>query len=171
MDTRTLLLDLAIGVAAGYAATKATECIQPVLFRLTPGAVRRHEESVRPGPPSQVAVRQIAKHAGVALHGKWFTRAASALHCGTGLAWGTMYGLLRRLSGIGPWRSALLTGAAMSLVVDEGLSPALGFSAPNREYPLATHVRGMMTHLLFGLALAASAEALYHLAPSRLRLS
>lgn len=72
---------------------------------------------------------------------------------------------------MGSWRSALLAGAAMSLVMDEGLSPALGFSAPNHKYPLATHARGMITHLLFGLALAASAEALYHLAPPRLRFT
>ena len=31
----------------------------------------------------------------------------------------------------------------MSLILDEGVVPALGLSAPNRDYPLLTHVRGL----------------------------
>jgi hypothetical protein len=31
--------------------------------------------------------------------------------------------------------TALDTGPAMSLIADEGLTPALGFSASNRAYP------------------------------------
>jgi hypothetical protein len=46
----------------------------------------------------------------------------------------------------------------MSVIVDEGLTPALGFSAPNRAYPLAAHARGVASHLAFGLALAAVTE-------------
>lgn len=46
----------------------------------------------------------------------------------------------------------------MSLVVDEGLSPALGYSAPNRAYPLVTHLRGLLAHLAFGAAVAAVTE-------------
>lgn len=162
MESRALLLDLAIGLAAGYAATKVTQAIQPVLYRLTPREIQKREESVRPGQPSRIAAKKIAKQMGIAMRGKWLARAASAVHCGTGLAWGPMYGLLRRFSGMRPWWAGLATGAAMSLIVDETLSPALGFSAPNRKYPAATHVRGFTTHLLFGLAIAASAEALTH---------
>lgn len=162
MEFRPLLLDLAIGLAAGYAATQVTQAIQPVLYRLTPRAVKQREESVRPGQPSRIAAKKIGKQMGIAMRGKWLARAASALHCGTGLAWGPVYGLLRRFSGMRPWWAGLATGAAMSLIVDETLSPALGCSAPGGEYPVATHARGLITHLLFGLTVAASAEALAH---------
>lgn len=47
----------------------------------------------------------------------------------------------------------------MSLIVDEGLTPLLGFSAPNRAYPASTHVRAFAAHLVFGLAVAAVTEA------------
>ena len=52
--------------------------------------------------------------------------------------------------------------AAMTLfaVVDEGLTPTLGLSAPNREYPLSTHLRGFLGHLAYGAAAAATAEVL-----------
>ncbi len=46
----------------------------------------------------------------------------------------------------------------MSLIADEIMTPNLGFSAPNRAYPLSTHLRGFAAHLVFGLAVAATTE-------------
>jgi len=57
--------------------------------------------------------------------------------------------------------AGLGTGAAMSAIADEWMTPALGFSAPNRAYPLATHLRGVIAHLMFGLGVAATTEALW----------
>ena len=55
------------------------------------------------------------------------------------------------------------TGAAMSLIVDEMLVPALGFSPPNRAFPAITHVRGFLNHLAYGAAAALTTEAAYRL--------
>ena len=60
-----------------------------------------------------------------------------------------------------PLGAGLVSGVALSLVVDEGLTPALGLSAPNRAYPAATHVRGFLAHLVWGAAAALAAEAIY----------
>jgi hypothetical protein len=57
--------------------------------------------------------------------------------------------------------AALLTGAAMSAVADEALTPLLGFSAPNRAYPAVTHIRGVAAHLVFGAAVGAVTEAVW----------
>ena len=62
-----------------------------------------------------------------------------------------------------PLAAGLAAGAALSVVVDEGLTPALGLSAPNRAYPAATHVRGFLAHLVWGAAAALAAEAIYRL--------
>ena len=62
-----------------------------------------------------------------------------------------------------PVGAGLMAGATLSLVVDEGLTAALGLSAPNRTYPAATHVRGFLAHLVWGTAAALAAEALYRL--------
>ncbi len=51
----------------------------------------------------------------------------------------------------------------MSLIVDEGFTPALGLSARNSAYPLSTHVRGVVAHLVFGLAVAAVTETAWTL--------
>ena len=61
-----------------------------------------------------------------------------------------------------PLGAGLVTGAALLLVVDTGLTPALGLSAPNRAYPVATHLRGFLAHLVWGAAAALAAEAIYH---------
>ncbi len=51
----------------------------------------------------------------------------------------------------------------MSLIVDEGITPLAGFSAPNRVYPAATHLRGLAAHLVYGLAVAAVTETAWAL--------
>ncbi len=51
-----------------------------------------------------------------------------------------------------------MTGASLSLIVDEGLTAALGFSAPNCAYPLFTHLRAFVAHLVYGFAVGAVVE-------------
>lgn len=68
---------------------------------------------------------------------------------------------MRRAAGMDSVGAGTATGASMSLILDEAITPALGFSAPNRAYPIQTHVRGFLGHIVYGLALAASADVLY----------
>jgi len=83
-----------------------------------------------------------------------------AIHFGIGMTWGPVYGLLRRRGSLGPFGAALASGAAMSLILDEGVVPALVLSAPNRDYPVFTHARGFLAHLIYGVAAALAAEGL-----------
>lgn len=155
--------DVAIGLAAGLVATSMTGPIQKLLYRITPEPVKRREERVRPSSPTQVAARKAAAAAGANPTQKQLEHAATAIHYGSGLPWGVVYAFLRRHSGMTPAGAALATGASMSLILDEALTPAMGFSAPDRDYPAATHMRGFVAHLAFGAIAAAAAEALYRL--------
>ncbi len=166
MDRRAqqLLVDLAVGLAAGLFATRATDLAQGPLRRATPDSVTRREARVSPGPSSShVAARKIAERLGQPLDDRRLRPVAKAVHHGLGMAWGPVYCLLRRRGGMRPLAAGLAAGASLSLVVDEGLAPALGLSAPNRYYPAATHVRGLLAHLVWGAAAALAAEALYRL--------
>ncbi len=58
-----------------------------------------------------------------------------------------------------PVVAGLLTGLGLWAVFDEGLVPALGFSAPNGAYPLSTHLRGFVGHLAYGLTVMSTIEA------------
>jgi uncharacterized membrane protein YagU involved in acid resistance len=166
MDRRAppLLVDLAVGLAAGLFANWATDLAQKPLRRATPEGAKRREAQVSPGPSSShVAARRIAQHLGRPLDDRRLRPVARAVHHGLGMAWGPLYCLLRRHGGMRPLGAGLVAGAALSLVVDEGLTPALGLSAPNRDYPAATHVRGFLAHLVWGGAAALAAEAAYRL--------
>jgi hypothetical protein len=77
--------------------------------------------------------------------------------------------VLRRRTGMSPLTAGLATGASMSLILDETITPAIGASAPNRDYPLSTHLRGFVAHLAFGLAVAAATEVGWKLLTRRAR--
>ena len=163
MDRSTgLLADVAVGLLAGLAATAVTGLAQEATDRATPERVRRREAAVRPGPSAQVAARRIAAEAGAPLDDAEATLAGRTLHYAIGSAWGLTYTLLRR-RGVGPVPAGLAAGLSLSLVVDEGIAPALGFSAPNSSYPALTHLRGVVNHLVYGASVAVAAEVLHHL--------
>src|SRR3954470_18036579 len=159
--TRTLLADVAIGCVAGLVATKVYGLVQEALYRPMPRDVKRREEQVRPGPSSQVAASRMAEGLGYPLDDQERELAGCAVHWGLGMAWGPMYGLLRRHGGMQPLGAGALTGTTLSLIVDEGLAPALGVSAPHRDYPALTHVRGLLKNLAYGAAVAVTVEVLY----------
>jgi hypothetical protein len=150
--------DLALATAAGYVGTKAMEPVSMKLYQLQDEQARKQEDEARPGPPYEIAATKIAALLGARLEGTNLYRASMAMHYGLAIGWAPVYALLRRRGGMSPLGAALAGGASMSLLVDEGLTPALGFSAPNRAYPLVTHLRGFTAHLVFGLAVAAVYE-------------
>lgn len=161
--SEALVADAAIGLAAGLVATNLTGPIQNLLYRLTPEPVKRQEERVRPGSPTQVAAKKVAGALGARLDDSQIETAATAIHYGSGAPWGIFYAFLRRQSGMTPAGAAFATGSSMSLILDEALTPAMGFSAPDRDYPTLTHLRGFAALLAFGAIAAATAEILYRL--------
>jgi hypothetical protein len=83
------------------------------------------------------------------------------------IQWAPLYPLLRRSTHLSPVAAGLTTGTAMSVIADELMTPAFGFSASNLDYPLVTHVRGFVAHLAFGLAVAATVEGGWALLKTR----
>lgn len=158
---RRTVADAGIGMIGGYLGTQLMERVSMKLYELEPEADRNREEEVRPGPPFLIAARKTSGALGLDLSEKQLEYLATyGFHYGLGMSWGAAYPFLRRMTGLGPAASGLLLGATMSLVVDEALTPLLGFSAPNRDYPLSTHLRGLAAHLAFGLGVAATTEAI-----------
>ncbi|PVZ52661.1 DUF1440 domain-containing protein [Arthrobacter sp. H-02-3] len=163
MKVAEALEDLATAWVAGYVGTKAMEPVSMKLYELEPARDRAREDAARPGPPYELAAKKIFGAAGIMLEGKALERASMFMHYGLALSWSPLYVLLRRRAGMGVVAAGLLTGTAMSLIADETMTPLAGFSAPNRAYPLVTHLRGFAAHQVFGLAVAATCEALWAL--------
>jgi hypothetical protein len=164
---RTLLTDLALAPIAGYVGTKIMEPVGAKLYELESEQDREREDEARPGPPYAIAARKAAELVGLTLTDKQHEQLALAFHYGLAIQWAPLYPILRRRTSLGPVAAGLATGAAMSLVADEIMAPALGFSAPNRAYPLATHLRGFVGHLVFGLGVAAATETGWRLLRQR----
>lgn len=168
MNSR-LLTDLALAPLAGYVGTKVMEPVSSKLYELESEQDRRREDEARPGVPYAIAARKAADLVGLRLSDKQQERLALTFHYGLAIQYALLYPLLRRRTSLGPVAAGLATGAAMSLVADEMMTPALGFSAPDRDYPLSTHLRGLVAHLVFGLGVAAVTETGWRLLRQRPR--
>lgn len=132
-----------------------------------PEADRNRETEVRPGPPFRIAADKTLRQVGIKLDDAQLDKAGMALHYILPLSWAPTYAVTRRATGLGPASAGLASGAAMSLIVDEGVTPLFGFSAPNRDYPLSTHVRAFVAHLVFGVTVAAVTESTWCLTGRR----
>ena len=160
-----ILVDIAIGLFAGLVATHVTNLAQAPLKWVTPDSVERHEEKVRPGASSSlVAARKLAETLDISPSSRQEELGGTAIHFAIGICWGPVYILLRRYGGLRPFSAGVASGAAMSVVLDEALVPALGLSAPNHHYLAATRVRGFVAHLVYGAAAALATEGLRRLA-------
>jgi hypothetical protein len=167
MTLTQLAKDALLAAAGGYVGTLAMEQFSMKTYQLESEEARKQEDSVRPGPPYQIAADKISKAAGLELDEEQVEKAGMAMHYALGPSWLPVYILLRRRTSLHPLTAALATGASMSLIVDEGLTPALGFSAPNRAYPPVTHVRAVLAHLVFGVVAAAVVEGGWRLLERR----
>jgi uncharacterized membrane protein YagU involved in acid resistance len=163
LNTRPLAIELVVGLVAGLLATRVNDVAQRLLYRLTPARERRREPSAAE-PTALVAARRTAELLDLPADRRRLLRLKRLIHYGLGAGWGTVYTLVRRSSRLRPAGAGLLSGAGLSLLVDEALCPVLGLSAPARCYPASSHLRGFLTHLVYGLALAASAELLHRAA-------
>jgi hypothetical protein len=57
-------------------------------------------------------------------------------------------------------RRGLVYGLLLFLVSDEALNTELGFAGPPDAYPKATHIRGLVGHLVLGVATDSVADIL-----------
>ncbi len=166
MDRRaqTFLTDIAVGLLAGLVATQVTNLAQGPLRRLTPRHVKVWERLARPGASSSlVAARKVTSRLAPSMSKQQTELLGKVIHNGIGMAWGPVYGLLRRHGSMTPIGAGLATGTSMSLVLDEVVVPFLGLSAPNRDYPILTHVRGFTAHLVYGAVAALMTEGVHRL--------
>lgn len=156
--------DLAISFAAAYMGTGVMEQFNAIAYnKLESEEDRKQEEAVRPGPPPWVAAEKISGWLGVDLNEDQLNQAGYALHYLLPTSWVPLYMALRRRTSMRPFPAGLAMGAAMSLIADEGMTPLLGFSAPNRAYPRSTHIRAFVAHLVFGVSAGVVVEGAWRL--------
>jgi len=74
-----------------------------------------------------------------------------AVHYAMGATSGLIYGITAEIAPVTTAGLGLPFGAAVWLVADDVVVPALGLAKPATEYPLSTHAYALSSHLVYGL--------------------
>ncbi len=161
MQLQMLAADIGLGLIGGYAGTKLMGPVSTKLLAMESEDDQKQEQAVSPGSPYELAARKAVTLLGLHPSDEIIKKVGTPIfHYGLGASWGPLYLLLRRQAHLNPLLAGLGTSLAPFLIVDECLTPMLGLSAPDRAYPPATHLRGLVSHLAFGLGVAATVESL-----------
>lgn len=159
------------GAAAGAAATWVMNQVTSWLYEHEDAAAREREDRARGGQTAYaIAAGRMAQSAGVTLTSDQKSRAATALHWGTGIGAGVAYAIARRRWPAVARAGGLPFGVGFFLLVDEGMNTALGFTPPPRAFPWQAHARGAAGHVVFGAVTHAVLTGLDRLAPRRRRV-
>lgn len=156
-----VLGDLVKGALAGVAATWAMGPVTSYLYEHESRGAREAEDEARGDRTAYgVAAEKAADAVGVELSDEQRKQAGTAVHWALGAGAGAAYGALRnRLPGVGA-AGGLLFGTAFWLAVDEGANYALRLTPGPTAFPWQTHARGLVGHLVFGVAANAALDAL-----------
>lgn len=163
-DREIMMMKLLQGAAAGAVAVWAMDRLDWFTYRHQDPEARRRTDRVRPHgmDPAHVAAHRIARHLGTRLSPAPPHQhpAGIAIHYAVGMVPGALYGLLRRRYPVlGTGRGALF-GLGVFLRQDELINAATGLAADPRRYPWQAHARGLAAHLVYGLVLDASLNAM-----------
>ena len=149
-----LITDAVKGAIAGAVGVWALDKVTWAIWNRQNPATLQQERQARPEglDPAHVMANWAAEAMGKELSPKQPHPAGIAVHYGLGIMPGAAYGVLRnRVSGIGA-AGGMAYGFGLFLMQDEGLNPILGTSGKPTEYPWQAHARGLVGHLVLGLA-------------------
>lgn len=150
------------GAVAGVVGTVIMDAVTTALYEHQSAAVTERETAAMPNGKgaAEMAAIKTAAALGLALSDDQSKRGASLFHWAVGVVPAAIfYGLAGdRLRSLGPVRG-LIFGVGLFAAVDEGVNTALGFAASPRAYPIETHMRGLLGHVVLG----AATDAVYSL--------
>jgi hypothetical protein len=144
--------DMAIGLAVGFASGLAMDRVT-TFFRDRQGeSSRQREDQLRQEMPTATLARLVAEGAGTKLDDEHAEKLGTWLHYGMGASGGPVaVALVKR--GVHPFPAGVAAGLGLFVFVDEGLNYVLGLTPPAPEWPLLSHVRGLMGHVAYGVVL------------------
>jgi hypothetical protein len=141
--------DLVTGALVGYAASRTMDVATTAFYARQDEASKRREQELAPGGMLLQLGRQLATAVGRDADDATAARIGVGVHRSFGVTYGVLAAALVRREW-SPWAAGLTVGTAAFLVVDEGTSlPQL------TDYPLVSHLRGIVGHAVYGLAAGA----------------
>jgi len=164
---------IAAGAAGGFAAAFVMNQFQSAWSKLLANEDRSHgAQSLQQGSPDHGIGRELAERGvddpdddaagrtGNAMSELVFDhhltksekeKAGTAVHYAFGGGTGAIYGAVAEVLPVATVCEGTAFGAAVWLVADEAVVPALGLSRSPTEYPASVHVYSFTAHLVYGL--------------------
>jgi hypothetical protein len=142
---------LLVGAAAGYLAGQVMDKATTWFYERQSDASKQRENRLLPEGAPMASARRLAGLVGAEPTDEQAGQLAAALHQCLGQLYGVVAAALAR-RGVAPVTAGLATGAGGFLVVDE-LANSLFFTPPPQAYPVESHLRGVVGHLVFGATL------------------
>jgi len=138
-----------VGALAGYAASRIMDQATTVFYAIQTERSKKREEELAPGGTLVQLGKQLGTTAGRELADEQAGRVGLAVHRTFGVGYGMAAAALAG-RGMPPMKAGLTVGAAAWVLVDEGTAlPTF------TNYPVESHLRGIVGHGTLGLALGA----------------
>jgi len=138
-----------VGALAGYAASRIMDQSTAVFYAIQTERSKKREEELAPGGTLVQLGKQLGATAGRELADDQAGRVGLAVHRTFGVGYGMAAAALAG-RGMPPMKAGLTVGAAAWVLVDEGTAlPTF------TDYPVESHLRGVVGLGTLGLALGA----------------
>jgi hypothetical protein len=138
-----------VGALAGYAASRIMDQATAFFYAIQTERSKKREEELAPGGTLVQLGKQLGAAAGRELADEQAGRVGLAVHRTFGVGYGMAAAALAG-RGMPPMKAGLTVGAAAWVLVDEGTAlPTF------TDYPVESHLRGVVGHGTLGLALGA----------------
>jgi uncharacterized membrane protein YagU involved in acid resistance len=140
------------GLAGGLIASFVMSEFQSLWQKLAKGDEEQAAKPVSDEPATVKAAEAISENAlDHELTKEEKQTAGPLIHYAMGGTSGLIYGTTAELLPVTTTGLGLPFGAAVWIVADDVVVPALGLSKPVTEYPLSTHAYALASHLVYGL--------------------
>lgn len=142
------------GVMAGAIGTWALDRVDWFMWDRESEESRQRTRSVRPDgePPAHVLAGKIERMLDLEASRERHAATGQAIHFAIGVLPAIAYAFMRdRLPGRGVARGLIL-GGGMFAMQDELMNSVSGLGAKPQDYPWQAHARGLVAHLVYGVA-------------------
>lgn len=150
------------GAVAGAAAVWLMDLVTTAMLDRQSSDVTRREEAAQPGgkPAVDNLVARLEAEYDVTLADDQRDALIQLIHYGLGVFPGAVYGALRGRIPFVDFGNGVLYGIALFAINDEYLNWRLGLSGEFGAYPMETHWRGLIGHIVLGMATDTGIELL-----------
>lgn len=161
MQTTGTFTDMLKGALAGAASLWLMDRLDWMMVRHEDPDAWERTKAVRPNhmDPAHNIASRISQAIGTGpIHQPH--PAGIATHYAIAVAPAAVYGAVREHLPGGVMGRGVALGLGMFVVEDEVINPLLGVAAKPQDYPWQAHARGLVSHLVLGLAIEVTLSAL-----------